>query len=277
MSLKGQVGVVMSIDILSPSAQVAAHLRKELLAGAWRRQLPGTPALAAELEVDRKTVTAALDMLEDEGLLQSQGAGRPRKVVLSKESLHNRLNIQILLYEEPDGLAPYVLELIRRVELRGHRIRAARKSLIQLGMDVAKVARYVENNPADAWIILAGSRAILTWFTKQSFPSYAIFGRRRSVPIASVGPDKVTALQAAVERLCELGHRRIVMLSREERRRPSPGYLESAYLDCLASHGIKPGSYHLPDWQDNPDSFHECLNQLFRHTPPTAQIGRAHV
>lgn len=260
----------MAIEILSPSAQVAAYLRGELLAGAWRRQLPGTPALAAELEVDRKTVTAALELLEHEGLLQPQGPGRPRKVVLPKKMLHNRLNVRILLYEEQDGLAPYVLELIRRVELRGHRIKSARKSLMQLGMDVYRVARYVEKNPADAWIIHAGSKEVLTWFAGQDCPCYAIFGRRRSLPIASVGPDKQAAMQAAVGRLIEFGHRRIVMLSREERRLPSPGHLESAFLECLASHGIKTSAYHLPNWQDNTDSFHECLDQLFRHTPPTA-------
>jgi LacI family transcriptional regulator len=141
---------------------------------------------------------------------------------------------------------------------------------MQLGMDAGKVARYVEKNPADAWMVLAGSKEVLTWFAGQSFPSYAIFGRRRSVPMPSVGPEKVTAVETAVDRLVEYGHRRIVMLTREERRRPSPGYLEAAFLDRLASHGIKPSAYHLPDWQDNPDSFHECLEQLFRHTPPTA-------
>lgn len=260
----------MAIEIQSPSAQVAAYLRGELLAGTWRNQLPGTPALADEMEVDRKTVTAALALLEEEGLLQPQGPGRPRKVVLPKKLLHNRLNIRILLYEESDGLAPYVLELIRRVELRGHRIKSAGKSLMQLGMDVGKVARYVEKNPADAWMVLAGSKEVLTWFAEQSVPGYAIFGRRRSVPLASVGPDKMASVEAAVDRLVELGHRRIVMVSREERRLPSPGHLEAAFLNRLANHGIKTSAYHLPDWQDNPDSFHECLEQLFRHTPPTA-------
>ena len=37
--------------ILTPSAQVAAHLRGELLRGRWSGTMPGVPALAAELSV----------------------------------------------------------------------------------------------------------------------------------------------------------------------------------------------------------------------------------
>ena len=28
----------------------------------------------------------------------------------------------------------------------------------------------------------------------------------------------------------------------------------------------------MPDWEDNLDSFHACIDNLFQHTPPTALI-----
>ena len=62
-----------SFTILTPSQQVAAHLRGELLQGRWSGTMPGVPALAAELEIDRKTAALALAHLEAEGLLVSQG------------------------------------------------------------------------------------------------------------------------------------------------------------------------------------------------------------
>ena len=73
----------------------------------------------------------------------------------------------------------------------------------------------------------------------------------------------------AVQRLVLLGHHRIVLLCREERRKPGPGYLERAFLKELKSHGLATGSYNLPDWEDSPAGFYHCLSSLFRYTPPT--------
>ena len=58
------------------------HLRKEIFRGSWSGTMPGAPALAKELEVDHKTVEAALRLLENEGLLVGQGAGRKRRIEL---------------------------------------------------------------------------------------------------------------------------------------------------------------------------------------------------
>lgn len=40
--------------------------------------MPGAPLLAADLGADRKTIDAALRLLEGEGLLEAQGAGKRR-------------------------------------------------------------------------------------------------------------------------------------------------------------------------------------------------------
>jgi DNA-binding LacI/PurR family transcriptional regulator len=75
-----------------------------------------------------------------------------------------------------------------------------------------------------------------------------------------------------VERLVELGHRRIVSVVREERRKPAPGMLERFFLDQLRKHGIQTGPYHLPDWIDSPAGLRSLLDSLFQHTPPTALL-----
>jgi DNA-binding LacI/PurR family transcriptional regulator len=62
------------------------------------------------------------------------------------------------------------------------------------------------------------------------------------------------------------------MLARTERRKPKPGLLERAFLDELERYGIKTGPYHLPDWDENIEGFHRCLDALFTTTPPTAII-----
>ncbi len=262
----------MSLSILSPSDQVAVHLREQLLASRWGQVLPGTPTLAVELGVDRKTIMAALNQLEEEGLLKSQGAGRPRLITLPKTKISNALKIRILPYELADQHRPFVHSLINQLEENGHSARLSNKTLLDLRMDVDRISRYMEKEPADLWMPLAASRDVLEWLSVQDVATFAIFGRRRQVSLASIGPDKGPALIEAVQHLIGLGHRRIAYMVREERRKPSPGYIERLYLSELQAHGIATSQFNLPDWEDNTESFNSCIDRLFQHTPPTALL-----
>jgi DNA-binding LacI/PurR family transcriptional regulator len=103
-------------------------------------------------------------------------------------------------------------------------------------------------------------------------PAFGLFGRIKEVAVASMSPRKAPAFAELVGRLVALGHRRIVMMARSERRLPSPGFLERWFLDLLAGHGIATSTYNLPHWEDTPEGFHRCLDSLFQHTPPTAFI-----
>jgi DNA-binding LacI/PurR family transcriptional regulator len=141
-----------------------------------------------------------------------------------------------------------------------------------LGMDLTRIRRQVQKEEADAWMIMAGSKEILGWFSQQPTPAFAIAGRRRGVPIAGIGPDKGPARNDAVRRLVALGHRRISMIVRTERRKPLPGLPEGEYLRELESHGIPTSTYNLPDWTDDHQDFHRCLDSLFQHTAPTALL-----
>ena len=109
-------------------------------------------------------------------------------------------------------------------------------------MNVDRISRLVRSTEADAWVIQSGSSEVLEWFAGQPTPAFALAGRRRGVGIAGTGPDKVPAAQIAVRRLVELGHRRIVMLAREERRKPLPGLMERAFLNELEALGIATGA-----------------------------------
>ena len=262
----------MAFELFSPSDQVARHLRDEILKGRWRREVSGTPALSEELGVDRKTVTAALNLLQKEGLLASQGPGKPRLVAKSANPKTTRLTIRFMPYDGDDHQLAHCMGLISRIKAMGHHIEMDSLTLKGSHMNLQKIKKHVHKHPADAWILHAASREILEWFKEKDIPVIAVFGRRRQVQVASIGPDKVSAMRACVRRLCELGHRRIVLMAREERRRPVPGYIELEFLEELKKNGIEPGPYHLPDWNDNPKGFHQCLDKLFRHTPPTALI-----
>ncbi|MFP6882536.1 MAG: substrate-binding domain-containing protein [Roseibacillus sp.] len=261
------------VSFLSIAEQVAEHLRGEIFRGRWSESIPGIHQLANELEVNSKTVEVALRQLESEGLLVPQGAGRKRRIVLpSGRKALRQLRVAILLHEEPDQGVGYMIELQHALAAAGHSAFYPPKALIELGMDVKRIANLVKRTEADAWVVCAGSREVLGWFSAQETPSFALFGRRAGVPIASAGPDKPLALAAATRQLIGLGHRRIALLCRKMRRLPEPGRSERVFLEELEAHDIPTSDFNLPDWEESKDGFQALLDSLFRVTPPTALI-----
>ena len=263
----------MSLHLLTHAEQVAAHLRSEVSRGRWRNVLPGIQRLGIELGVNHNTMEAALRLLEQEGVVASQGHGRPRRVCAAALSGDRRsLRVKILLYEASDRFLPDMVELLARLQEAGHAADIAPKSLQDLGMRVERVARFMEKHPADAWVVCSGSQEILKWFSTCTVPAIAMYGRFTGLPIAAASPRKIPAMLTATRRLVELGHRRIVMIAREERRKPEPALFERAFLDELAVLGVPTGTYNLPEWEETSHGLHACLDALFRHTPPTALI-----
>jgi DNA-binding LacI/PurR family transcriptional regulator/biotin operon repressor len=261
-----------NLRILSASEQVAEQLRAELLSTRWTETMPGEDKLIAQLGVGRETVRAAVRQLEEEGLLVPQGPGKRRLIVLPKDLAPQTMRIAILLYDPDERKIDYLQSLKQLLGEAGHTAFFAPKTLVELGMKVERVGNLVKATGADAWVVVAGPRPVLEWFSAQPFPVFGLHGRIVHVPIASTGAKRIPALKTVVRRLVSLGHRRIVMVSREERRKPKPGFVEQAFLDELEAHGIPTGSYNLPDWEETPAGYLRLLDSLFFLSPPTALL-----
>lgn len=259
-------------NFLTITEQVADHLRGELLRGRWSGTMPGMNHLAPKLGVNTKTVEAALRRLEKDGLLKTQGPGRRRRIVVAANPTPSALQIAILDYEPLAQTEDWCISMQQQLMNEKHSAFFTEKSLTELGNDVRRVERLVKRTQADAWVICSGSREVLTWFAEQKAPAFALFGRRKGLPIAGIGPDHETAGRAAARRLIALGHQRIVVLVRGSQRAGGPGPAERAIFEEMTEHGLPVGSYNLPDWDDTSEGFHQCLDQLFRVTPPTALI-----
>lgn len=256
----------------STSEQLTDHLRREILRGSLGDIMPGIRQLVSTLGVNSRAVELALKQLETEGLLEHQGNRRSRRIILPKDIAPKTLRIQILLHGVEDAQTNLMIDILHRLLDAGHHAAFATRGLEDLGMNTQRISRFVRNTPADAWVVVAGSREVLDWFAAQSFPTFALYGRMRSLPIAGAGPDKKPAYQEAARRLIELGHRRISLLVEEERRKPSAGVTELAFLNEMEAAGIPTGSYNLPDWPVNEEGFRKCIDSLFARTPPTALL-----
>lgn len=255
---------------LSLSAQVAEHLRGELLSGRWGETIPGLPTLAKELGIAAKTVEIALDLLENQGLLVRQGPGRPRRIVLPEGGLPaTELRVAILAYEDSNIKVDYMVDLQHLLVEAGHVASFASKTLLELGMNVKRIRRLVAATEADAWVVVSAPREVLEWFSTQPVPAFALFGGYTGVRIAAIAPDHRLGMRTATQRLIALGHQRIAILDRHTAA-PSHGAL--AMLDEMEKHGLPTGSYNLPAWEQSPEGLRQRLDELFRVTPPTVLI-----
>jgi len=215
----------------------------------------------------------AMRRLSVEGLLVSQGAGQRRRINLEGGAKKGRtLRVVILLYEVSDQMTSYLVELVHRLQSAGHQAVFSTKSMLDLDMDTKRIARFVEATQADAWVVISGPRDVLKWFEAKAIPTFALFGHSMRIPLASAGPKKAGALEELVDKLVDFGHQRIVMVVREDRRKPELGLLESLFLKRLEAHGIRTGSYNMPDWEDHAEAFSRMIDSLFHVTPPTALI-----
>ncbi len=259
--------------VLTATEQVAGYLREELRRGSWYERMPGEDRLVAQLGVGRDTIKMALRSLEKEGLLVGQGVGRRRKIVLPEGGFEPpALRVAILDYEPLKLTEQWGLAMRQQLLDQGHNAFLTEKCLLELGMDLRRVARLVKRTPADAWVVCAASREVLEWFSRQKIATFALFGDHSGLPIASTAPGKEQAIAEATRRLVALGHHRISFLCRRDVRLPQPGMSARGFLDELRATGITTSEFNLPDWEGNRESFGRLLDSLLELTPPTALI-----
>ncbi len=258
------------LKIATAAEQVAAHLKGELLQGRWTKVMPGRDRLAKELGVDGSTIERALQHLEEQGALRSQGAGKRRLITLKATKEGNK-RILIVPYELEDQYSqPLMIELINRLHAAGHRPIFAPKSLLELKHDPKKVASLMKANSHEACILVAASRPVLEMAARATTPCFALFGPMKGLAIAGTGPWKIPAIQDAVDSLHRQGHRRIVMLSQADTLKLGPNPTQLAFLEMLKERQLSASDYNLPRWESTPAGLRRCLESLFQVTPPTA-------
>jgi DNA-binding transcriptional regulator YhcF (GntR family) len=143
-------------NFLTITEQVAVYLRGEIMQARWIGTIPGMNHLAPELEVNAKTVEAALRLLEAEGILVSQGAGRPRRIELPHgKKARATMKIAILDYDVNSRQVDYMIKLQHGLAKAGHQAFFPAQSLTELGMDVSRIRRVVKSVNADAWVVCA--------------------------------------------------------------------------------------------------------------------------
>jgi DNA-binding LacI/PurR family transcriptional regulator len=256
----------------STSAQLADHLRREILSGAFGGTMPGIKRLVRGLGVNSSAVSDALKQLEAAGILAGQGPRRRHRIVAGNTAAPPAMRIAILAFDPAFKSDSLGLETLRHLLENGHGAFFARKTLTELRMDPRRVARLVERTKADAWIVNAGLRPVLEWFAGSGLPTFALYGARTELPIAWIAPAYPLVVLDLTRRLIGMGHRRIVFLLNRGQLDIGTARVAPMLLAEMERQGIPTGSYNVPKWEDTPEGFHCLLDSLFKHSPPTALL-----
>ncbi|PXA03362.1 hypothetical protein DDZ13_11740 [Coraliomargarita sinensis] len=180
--------------------------------------------------------------------------------------------IKILLYEMDERLHSPEAEIQLGLQQSGYRAEFAPKSLKDLNLDPERIASFVKEISCDAWIVIAGPKDVLSWFAEQPFPTLAIFGNLPKGPISGIGPCHLNALKECLEKLIILGHEKISIFSRKERRPPNPGVPERQLLQTLEENGLPITEQTFPEWEESLSGFRASLQSLFATSRPSAVI-----
>jgi DNA-binding LacI/PurR family transcriptional regulator len=236
--------------------------------------------LADELEVSVHTVRAAIRLLVRESLL-TEGTGREACRILATgvnaaPAERRQLRVAILIHRpltrQAGALHAELLSLVGEMRRDGHDCFFVNTPDGKDSQKTGYLPQLVESNAADAWVVYRSNLEVLRWFEAKGVPALAAGGRSEESILASATFCMKGALRELVRRLVALGHRRLVMISAGNSRRPEFSPLLRAFRDELEKAGVKPGEYHTPDWDESPAGLVVLLDSLFKVTPPTALI-----
>lgn len=264
---------------LTAAEQMALHLSQLIRDRRLTGKLPGILSLATEYDVSPATMRSAIRILEEQGWLSHGGAGKPRVAQIpekiSSEPVRS-LNVSILpgipFLDEDAIFQRVVLQAQMSIDFAGHHCRMATKSQQDLHHDPERIARYVMDHPADAWILIGPHQSVAQWFIDQKIPAICIGGVIKDLEIASTGMVGIEEFERCLRHLLNLGHRRIVFLWPEYRvTQPEDSHIQ-ILTKVLLEAGVPVGSYHVPKWKPTPEGLREVLEEQFRFTRPTAII-----
>ena len=256
----------------------ARHLREGFRSGRWQGRLPGVRQFAAEFGVSRDVVLEALRMVEAEGLVIHDGAGRSRRVAPpARRGMRRTLRVGILLPGplEADNAHTHQLisGILSAVESLGHAAFISPKNSLQLGGRPTRIRKHLEECQADAWIIYSAERAVLEMASAWDVPVFALGGISEGLPLAGSRTDLTTPMEMAVDLLIRQGHRQLALVCPPLWRQPRLNHAATAFLQRLHHHGIRAeASFHIPEWEHTPAGLHALLHALFFATPPTALL-----
>lgn len=216
--------------------QVARTLEEQIRAGVLRDSLPGERSLAASMQVGRRTIRAATEILRQKKLIQTtHGVGTLILKAPEPESGPRPLRTIGLLVPQPLlQLQPYATVFIDPLRTllyeNGFRLDTHFGRSFFSRKPSAALQRLVTRFSTDGWLLALSNRACQEWFHAQGIPTVVIGSSHEDVVLPSVDLDMLATSRHAAQVLLRKGHRRIALVIGASEwvgdRRTEQGFLE---------------------------------------------------
>jgi len=198
--------------------QTVRSLLEGLRVGVWSGELPGERVLSDHLGVSRPTLRAALEQLQNRGLLStSRGCRRGIAADATPELLKTvRKTVGILTPIPLEGMPPFALNWIDLL-----RTRLARERIVLeihcaprcFGRSpAAALSARLARTPVSIWIIFHSTLAMQKWFQERQVPCVMAGSPFAGVSLPSVDIDYRAACRHAGGVLRQRGHARVCLL-----------------------------------------------------------------
>ncbi len=258
------------VSFKSIDAQLAEEMRRRIRTGVWADALPGIHRLTREFALGRPTVLKALALLEQSGDIVSGGNGRAMRPVRRDNA--TPLTGSLLAYHLPPDLrtgeSPAILDALEAA-LPGpvHRV------LLEKAEPPEVLASRLLESPARVIVTANMHAEVADLLAAAGRRVVALGGPGTPVRAPRVSVDHEALVREAFRRAFAAGHTRVSLII--WRRHPD---VARRMREWIAAEYARAGLRHAPDFDapilddDTPGAVHDCLRQLFRHTPPTALV-----
>lgn len=193
-------------------------LRARIDAGDWSLHLPGEHELAAELQIGRNTLRAALLILEGEGRLRS-GNGKRREILSGPETAESGKRAVLLMAKPAAEFPPATSQWIEATEARlsseGWSWRVLVEPGVYRGRPAVALATLTKNQKDGVWILHRSTPAMQRWFQESGASCVLAGSRHEGIALPQVEIDYGAVSRHAAGRFLARGHRRFAVLRPE--------------------------------------------------------------
>ena len=196
--------------------QTARSLRQNIEEGHWREEMPSERELCETLQVSRRTLRAALDELQRQGLLAVQSRQR-RKINLNATTIDpgNASRVIGMLVSSAfwSPTLGYLLNSIRdRLTAQGYDVQIHAAPGCYTGPPGRGLKNLIQSHPTSAWLIMSPGEAMQRWLAEQKVPCLILGSALPGIDLPSVDQDFHAVCRHAVTHLWRKGHRRITLV-----------------------------------------------------------------
>jgi DNA-binding LacI/PurR family transcriptional regulator len=217
--------------------QVARNLEEQISQGVWRDSLPGERQLAETMQVSRRTIRAATEILRQKKLIRKEHGVSTRVLAAPAASpgRESMRTVGLLLPKPLEDLKPFTtaIDILRGLfYTNGYRLDTHFGQRYLSRRPASALTRLVAQFPNDGWILASANRACQAWFAAQGIPTIVAGTAHEGIALPSMDVDMQATARHAAQFLLRHGHRQIALLMEEAdwagHRRTEQGFLEGA-------------------------------------------------